>query len=174
MKIYFSVAFDLSRAGGKVVVGRETNESCRVASELTLLDPDGCFVATAGNAQRCWDNVYMAQCMKDVALGLGVPEERIIIGRGPTFNTDGEMRELARIAQEQNAQSICIIVKWWHAPRAYLLATYRLRKLGILAKPKIVFHDTYVGPITVLQEFLLAIPKTLLKICVEEIREAFS
>ncbi len=169
MNIYFAVAFDLSRDScGVVGVGPGTARACLEASLLARDDRQGVFVATAGTAQEKWDSVHMAFYMKQYVTRI-LPPEKIITGHGLTFNTDGEMRELARIAGDNNAKNIWIIVKWWHAPRSWMLARYYLSKKGVTVCLKLKLHRIDVGWKCILKEFFISIPKTLFRMLKQEV-----
>ncbi len=130
------VACDLARnESGKVIIGPETKIACDRAVEIARKLPDYLVFLTAGCASEKWDEVWMADTMNEYIRTQG--DIHCWIGKASSFNTDGEMRMLAdmiipsRYKSLLPVEEVILAVKWWHAPRSWLLCKYRLHKAGL-------------------------------------------
>jgi len=124
---------------GSVELGKDTRQTCDKALEIAEQDKRALIAITAGEAPRHGD-VWMGLMMSDyVHFHQKFESRRMFVSKASEFNTYGEMLKLARmIAEEEDALRmkrnmlrIILIVKWWHAPRAWFLCRHHLKKRGL-------------------------------------------
>lgn len=166
MKIICPLGFDLSRnIDGMVCVGRGTKMSCDRAIKLARNDPtNSTVVATAGKTGSKWSFVTMSEVMvtymKKVAPTLAFQSYC-----AKSFNTFGEMQELARVVSTMHDVKIVLAVKDWHAPRARFLFKFWLWKYNCSHFP--VQVSTYPQPVSneiLAQEYLVSWPRNLIRV----------
>lgn len=176
-----AVAFDLSHGpDGSIDLGPETVIACdrAVAEAKKFAHPE--LVATAGMSPRnaehpeTWMGKLMTDRMKKLAEDGGLPGAVVHTGMAGSFNTSGEMRELARIVKaggiSESLPRVVIVVKWWHAQRAAWLCRYWFRKKGLRLVPiEIVECESNAGFVAVAKEYLGAWPKNLLKMAFKKL-----
>lgn len=128
------VGADLRRRGTQVVVGPETARVCKKTAEEARKRPDARICVPAG-----WSPRY------EVAMGDGpvrsyltkecdVENSRIVTPvYGNAFTTNGEMTTFANYLNRINDRRprIVVVVRYWHAPRALMLLTARLKHEAI-------------------------------------------
>jgi hypothetical protein len=126
------VAFDLDRNGsGEVICGRETAAACVGAVEVAISIESSRghseIIVTAGRVANGW-NVVMADVMaKYIAALLKLEQKsdvKTIVSPAPTFNTEGELRQLLTCIGEHTMKlrpEIVVVVKNWHALRVWVL-----------------------------------------------------
>ncbi len=153
--ILFAVAFDLARERGSVIVGPGTKKACDKAIELYWQyssSPSPCtIVVAAGKASDEFDGVIMSQIMKNYLVE-HVPAAAVVALQGDTFNTDGEVRALARYMHSE-AFRLIVCVKYWHAERTLRLIKWRFRQIGLqLAQIQIAGHELKISKKELLKE----------------------
>jgi hypothetical protein len=170
LKIIFIVAADLARdTDGKIIVGPETQIACDRAIKLlsSSKNPPPDIIATAGKAGRSFDYA----CMSDV-IGAYIKTHLYRGYCAHRFNTSGEMQELAMQIEYQHnykdlrVTGITLTVKWWHAPRAWLLCKYWLRKYALEIPVSISWCPTKVGWKTIATEFFVTLPQNILRLLI--------
>ncbi len=166
MKIICPLGFDLSHNINEVVcVGRGTKMSCYRAIELARKDPtNSTIVATAGRTGSKWSFVIMSEVMVTYMKRVA-PTLTFRSCCAKSFNTFGEMQELARVVSTMHNVEIVLAVKDWHAPRARFLLKFWLWKYNCSHFP--VRVSTYPQPVPtkiLLEEYFGSWPKNLLRV----------
>lgn len=156
--IAFDLAFDDSAADGmptsttaglpnpftrKVICGPGTKKACdhaiRVAEKLRKQGIRPLiFVSATVPRDPKWCGVVMGLIMADYIKQQGVSPKEIFFHEARTFNTMGEVNALADTFAGQFTDddpllssvphSVHIVVKWWHAPRVWMLTKWALRR----------------------------------------------
>lgn len=144
------IAADLEKTrSGIVVVGNETARVCQKAAQEAKKHPDACVCAAAGWSNRF--GVFMGNGpMKTYLQMQGVPLKKLVTPVDPLapFRTNGEMltfvKTISLYDSPEEERAITVVVRWWHAPRAYLLLKARLRKAPYPYSIRMVLAPSYL------------------------------
>ncbi|HZS43120.1 MAG TPA: ElyC/SanA/YdcF family protein [Candidatus Paceibacterota bacterium] len=149
-------------------MGLETQTACNLAISLQNRFGDTAVIlASAGNAGKKWDNRLMSLVIKDY-LKSKIPHRPVIALAADAFNTDGEIRALRDyLCTHREFREIVVAVKWWHAPRVWLLMKYRFWEAGIKVKIHIPWCRSFAKPTAWFKEWFGAIPLTLCRLLSE-------
>lgn len=156
MKNYYWIvaAGNIKKIDGVEILNAETMHVCNAAVDL--------IAERHGNTGLSMIDYRVACCarnkgMSEVTLGTlmsqyfvrsKIDSKKIVALNGETFDTVGEARAMAMYLKssaerlyENGTITITIVVRWWHAPRAYVLFKRALKRREVpLDRLKIKIH----------------------------------
>lgn len=116
---------------GRVIIGWETAAVLSQTSELFRADESAQVIVTAGWSDRFRVRMGagpMTECLQLYR----IPGAAIRLHEAGAFNTNGEMEAVAEFLRSEmkgkteDTHTLHLVVRWFHAPRAYLLLRARL------------------------------------------------
>lgn len=179
--LIWPVACDLDKSrSGRIIVGRETAESCDKAQEYIkgrLLGRSFDYVITpaAGKPKSSqWNGVVMSEIMKSYLINQGVPSDHLFPLTAQTFDTRGEAKAVVQyLEQHPEIHVVVICVKWWHAHRCWVMLNNYLSLSSIITwsvKIQVETCDSsHVSDSAIKHEFWLAVPLNQIKILMSQI-----
>lgn len=117
------IMFELAlKPNGTVVPGSGTERACNNAIAEARVTPSATILLTAGTPP---DPKWNGQKMTDICRQYIVTQMtsvQVEYEPAPTFNTEGEVQALySYLNRMATVTTVTVHVKWWHAPRVWLL-----------------------------------------------------
>lgn len=186
-KAYWPIAHELareknpdSRIKGRIIPGPDTAASCERAMLVAEQSgtSDYLIVPTAGvPPDSQWEGVAMSEVMASFMREGGADRTKILPLVARRFDTIGEAKELVGYLEEHpEIREVVICGKWWHILRCWIVLDAYLTlsdKIDWPVRISVEPCESLALDTSIMREFWLAIPLTMLKILIDQPRVFF-
>jgi hypothetical protein len=152
MPILFDLALD---ENGGVILGPGTKKACDQAIEIARHSRYALILTTATVPTSAkWKGERMGLIAQRYIVTAN-SDARVDFAEAETFDTFGEVLAVARYVRYlPSVEKVVLTVKWWHAPRVFMLARRIFRRLDISCPIELRIHSLRVTPKGLLGELL--------------------